>query len=350
MAPTTQPVVEPPAEEPAAPEAKPDIVEPAVQTPEPVEPSQPPTVEAPVTNTAASSPPPTGLSDKEIARRLRERQDVPVTVCRDWQPKRKGKGLPPDGRAVIGRIGWIKKQENSEWYEFVFLNDRRWPYEEPRRLLPCQLLEEIERLVEENQDVCLQVSGETTNDSQNAYLLLQRLAVVEASEFVQAPVVDSAADNQAKGPSTPATQSAEDQAQEGASALKKRMLDDRPGRAVRITPSPKRTKDENIESVAPAGRTPFTPGKKDIVVDRVVRIVKDADSPWWEARFESDNTLREPPLRLYPCLRLTQVQDKMRNLGFAEYKICISGEISYYKGRRYLLLRKILLERDMGQF
>ena len=61
------------------------------------------------------------------------------------------------------------------------------------------------------------------------------------------------------------------------------------------------------------------------------------------ARFESDNTLADEPIRLLPCKLL---QKAKRRGG----RLRISGEITRYQGRRYLLLRKVLPERRMGQF
>ena len=86
------------------------------------------------------------------------------------------------------------------------------------------------------------------------------------------------------------------------------------------------------------------------MVDRVVRIVKCRDGDWWEAHFQSDNTLREPPLRIHPSLMLVRAQSLSRAMGLADLKLRISGQITYYRGRRFLLLRKLLKQRNMGQF
>jgi hypothetical protein len=89
-------------------------------------------------------------------------------------------------------------------------------------------------------------------------------------------------------------------------------------------------------------------------------------------RFYADNTLQEPPLRLLPCTELERatkaasganapaankpasgVNTAANNMAAGSptttKKFRISGELSEYKGRRYLLLRKVQVERDMGQ-
>jgi len=88
-----------------------------------------------------------------------------------------------------------------------------------------------------------------------------------------------------------------------------------------------------------------------MAVDRLVRVVKAADGNWWEVRFESDNTGREPPMRLLPCKRLAAAQQALqsaRRNRIVQFRI--TGVITLYKGRRYLLLRKLLPEHQMDQF
>ena len=78
----------------------------------------------------------------------------------------------------------------------------------------------------------------------------------------------------------------------------------------------------------------------------IVRVLPDGSGRWSLARFEADNALRDPPLRVLPSL-LREVAEAKGSDGQV---LRISGEISRYKGRRYLLLRKVLKERQMGQF
>ena len=36
--------------------------------------------------------------------------------------------------------------------------------------------------------------------------------------------------------------------------------------------------------------------------------------------------------------------------GQGNLKLRITGEVQFYKGRRYILLRKVIKDRDMGEF
>ena len=303
------------------------------------------------------------ITEKEIARRLREEPIVPVTPNKGWRRRgKRAKPLPPEGTAVVNHPCRIAREKDSEWLVVTFENSRDRPWQSPRRLLQCRLLERIEDILTKDPNTRFRISGETTIDLKHAYLLLQQVSVVEDDETDEPRTGMTGQKNlspdekarAAKGsaPSAGGTDgNSEDQpTPDSTGDLRKALLKDDPGRAVRVAPAPERTKTENIKSVAPAGKSPFSHGKKELVVDRIVRIIKSQDGDWWEAHFQSDNTLREPPLRIHPSLMLVRAQSLSRAMGLADLKLRISGQITYYRGRRFLLLRKLLKQRNMGQF
>ncbi|MBN1943494.1 MAG: hypothetical protein JW849_09410 [Phycisphaerae bacterium] len=303
-------------------------------------------------------PPPPRLSPEEIARRLRSKGASPVVLPRGVKARSaavaaatsggESDGGPSasEGQAVAGRIGRVKKiprpGTEAEAFVVTFENNRRLPYESPRRLLPCRLLEEVETYLEAHPDVRFRFSGETTRDTKYSYLLLQRVAIVEEDVTdVEPPPV-------AKSPARKAT--TQPAGEDTTTGLIAEMLQDRPGRAIRTTPAPRRKADENVNSVAPAGETPFTPGKRELVVDRIIRVIQEPEGKWWQARFESDNTLREPPLRILPGLRLEWIKMMMADSGKSDMLLRVSGDVTYYRGKRYLMLRKVLRQRNMDEF
>ncbi len=263
---------------------------------------------------------------------------------------------------VTNHLCRIAKEKNSNWLVATFVNTRHQPWQAPRRLLPCRLLERIEDILAKNPKRQFRISGETTIDLKHAYLLLQQVSVVEDDETDEPRTGQTGQKNlspdekakAAKGSVASASgtdgNSEDQRTPDSTGDLRKALLKDDPGRAVRVAPAPERTKTENVRSVAPAGDKPFSHGKKDLVVDRIVRIIKSQDGDWWEAHFQSDNTLREPPLRIHPSLMLVRAKSLSRAMGLADLKLRISGQITYYRGRRFLLLRKLLKQRNMGQF
>ncbi|MBN1556026.1 MAG: hypothetical protein JXA11_14880 [Phycisphaerae bacterium] len=283
------------------------------------------------------------LTPEEIARRIRSKGPPPVVYPQQRNTRKRGVSrTAAEGQAVIGRIGRVKKIFHSDDYLVTFENNRHLPYQSPQRLLPCRLLEEVEAHLKDHPDARFRFSGECTRDTKHAYLLLDRVAVLE--ENVSDIEPSDAPDD------SPTSQPTSQPAADTTGSLITQMLRDRPGRAVRIAPSPKRKAEENVESVAPAGRTPFSPGKRDLVVDRIIRVIREPDSQWWQARFESDNTLREPPLRILPGLRLEWIKQMMADSGKSDMLLRVSGDVTYYKGKRYLMLRKVLRQRDLDQF
>ena len=96
----------------------------------------------------------------------------------------------------------------------------------------------------------------------------------------------------------------------------------------------------------------FAPGVGLLVVDRLVRVLPVGEGNWVEAVFEADNTGNEPPIRLLPNHMLPNVPaaDNASALTRPIPRYTVSGEILQYRGRRYLLLRKCIIKRDMNEF
>ena len=89
-----------------------------------------------------------------------------------------------------------------------------------------------------------------------------------------------------------------------------------------------------------------------MVIDRLVTFLPVGHGNWVEAVFEADNNGQEPPLRVLPSVFLPGPPDGADpdSMVGTTQRYWVSGEITEYRGRRYLLLRKALVRRDMGQF
>ena len=88
------------------------------------------------------------------------------------------------------------------------------------------------------------------------------------------------------------------------------------------------------------------------MIDRLVTFLPVGHGNWVEAVFEADNNGQEPPLRVLPSVLLPGPPDGTDpdSMVGTTQRYWVSGEIMEYRGRRYLLLRKALVRRDMGQF
>jgi len=147
---------------------------------------------------------------------------------------------------------------------------------------------------------------------------------------------------QAKQPSPPAaTKSQED-------VLKELLKDTMP----KPLASPEQGSDEAktppVKAVDPKAKVPFIVREGDVVINRLGRLDKDAKGSALFVYEADSSALTEPPLILLPCQKLEQMEGWAKQKPDA--KFVITGEITVYHSQGYLLLRKVMLYRDMGQF
>ena len=111
---------------------------------------------------------------------------------------------------------------------------------------------------------------------------------------------------------------------------------------------PDRPTTAAVKPVDPNAKTPLTVRENDFVSNRLGRLVAD-DRGLLLFAYEADaSNLSEPPLILLPCRNLEFMEKQLAKK--PNVRFIVSGEITIYKSRAYFLLRKAMLERDMGQF
>lgn len=262
---------------------------------------------------------------------------------------------------VIDRLCRIET-DPSGWVLLVFPNEQGRKPIRPRWALPNELLEEMEKLQTGNgsppvaerrgSQMLFRLSGETTVHRGNLFLLIRRVAIVEGPNDRAG---ENAATRSSSGPpkvaagGEAATQpkAATRPLEKGPSSahLMRALLNEKNPTPVIVTPRGTEPDASGVSSVAPRAKRPtITPATRNIIVDRLVTIQPAGVGKWCDATFEADNTLREPPARLLPCRMLNWVAKVRRS-----DRLRITGEITSYKGRRFLLLRKAIVERPLGQ-
>ncbi len=108
---------------------------------------------------------------------------------------------------------------------------------------------------------------------------------------------------------------------------------------------------------ATSGRGAVAPGAENLtlmregerIVDRTGRLTRSADGQFYEFHFDADGqAMRDPPVVILPSLKLVQmetaIQSSARDLRFR-----ITGEVTEYKGRNYVLLQKVVVVPDVVQ-
>jgi len=103
-----------------------------------------------------------------------------------------------------------------------------------------------------------------------------------------------------------------------------------------------------VEPVDPKAKMPLLVREGDRVMHRMGRLGKDRKGTLLFVYEADGRSLSEPPLILLPCLKLEQMELLASKKGNA--KFMVSGEVTVYHGKGYLLLRKVMLHRDLGQF
>ena len=112
-------------------------------------------------------------------------------------------------------------------------------------------------------------------------------------------------------------------------------------------------READEEVVAPAGGgagggTPLRLPDGYFLVDRTGRLVRDGD--WWVISFVSDNhpdKAPDPPMKLLPNQMLERMVRESQD-GTQTVHFIVSGEVTDFMGENYLLLRKLMRRRDMG--
>ena len=102
-------------------------------------------------------------------------------------------------------------------------------------------------------------------------------------------------------------------------------------------------------SVAPKAPTLTVLREGTPVVNRVGRLTVGRDGAPSELVFESDGqALRDPPLIVLPNLKLQIMEDAARN-NTREPRFRVSGVVTEYRGRNYLLLEKVTVINQATQ-
>ena len=101
-----------------------------------------------------------------------------------------------------------------------------------------------------------------------------------------------------------------------------------------------------VNPVAPGARPLTLKREGGYVNDRVGRVTKSADGKGFEFNFDADATaMQDPPMGLLPNLSLMMMQDQLKTSG-RDLRFRVSGMVTEYMGRNYLLLSKVIVIND----
>ncbi len=271
---------------------------------------------------------------------LLDHPPVPVTDPRDG-----GRGEKPDPSMVhldrtmiLRRPATLSRDGDTGWWmlDFAASGDDSTPPD--HRALPGSMLEQMIALRKETPEGTFVVTGETTVYHNVPYLLIRSAAMpVERPTPRTRP---ASPQPQTRPRTRPATAPSGDASSED---ILEQLLKDKPVRPILTRTA---TAPATRPAVGPTLKPIVLERRRGLISDRLVRIIPEQDTGWQIAAFIGDNTLREPPLRILPSTALWFAEGKVSPAN----RFRVSGEVTQFRGRRYLFPRKIIHERDMGQF
>jgi len=86
----------------------------------------------------------------------------------------------------------------------------------------------------------------------------------------------------------------------------------------------------------------------DLITDRVGRLTRGADGQF-EFTFDSDGkALQDPPVGVLPNIKLTLMENAVKSAS-RDLRFRISGQVTEYKGRNYILIDKVVIPPETTQ-
>jgi hypothetical protein len=109
-------------------------------------------------------------------------------------------------------------------------------------------------------------------------------------------------------------------------------------------PAPDRTSGAN--AVAPGAAQMSVIREGSFIVDRTGRLTKSADGQQYEFTFDADGkNMKDPPVIILPNLKLMAMETAV-NASSRDLQFRITGMVTEYRGRNYVLLEKVVVVPD----
>jgi hypothetical protein len=113
--------------------------------------------------------------------------------------------------------------------------------------------------------------------------------------------------------------------------------------------APATDKTSGRGAVAPASPAVTLRREGSYLVDQTGRLSRSADGQQMEFVFETDGkTMKDPPVVILPSLKLMAMESAVKGAN-RDLKFRISGMVTEYNGRNYVLLEKVVVVPDATQ-
>ncbi len=242
--------------------------------------------------------------------------------------------LLPEGYVLARRPARFGRDES--WWAIAIGEVPGLPVAPSLRVLPNRRLMLLERVLAAGKpDDTYLVTGRVTEFLGRNYVFLEEVTLPSDRGPVPAPPEAT------KAPEPPATQPTRPPT---ASEVIEQLMRDAPVRAPTPTSAPANTATEPGTGTAESGERVLPEGT--IVPEFPARLVK-LDLWWTLARESQGSRPAGPPYYVLPN-RLLEVMVAASAGGSRSMVFLVSGELTEYRGANYLLVRKVLTRRELG--
>ncbi|MCY2932272.1 MAG: hypothetical protein NTV86_22815 [Planctomycetota bacterium] len=303
---------------------------------------------------------------------LDEEPDTPVTRAGNARPEPVRNPLPPEGKQTVLRRARLERNAATGWSMLNFENEEGAEKLPVGWILPCRLLERMEQMAERESRIVFEVSCDNTIYDSRCFVLLRNVRVARAPmelpadspppPLPAAPAAQTPAEPAAQTPATaPAPGTTPPATAPAATAVKsiqkpfvgpssaevlQGLLRDRHGTPM-VVDDRKATPGERPRVAAPSRAEPslvLLEHANKMVVNRRAQLIATGNGAWKEIRFVDDNNLQMPPLTVLPSAMLKKAELNQ------ESDLAITGEITVYRGRQFIILHSVEPVLPLGRF
>ncbi|MCX5659528.1 MAG: hypothetical protein NTW19_07365 [Planctomycetota bacterium] len=252
----------------------------------------------------------------------------------------KAEKLRREGEFLANQHVRLKRAPNSSSLLVAFESDPQGT-PPPMAVLPGQLLQNMETLVQERGDQTLFViSGQVTTYRGSNYLL-------PTSTVVWSPPRNDAPPATAPAPMPGKNASADQVLQQMGSMIERNAAIESAPRVV-TTPPATKVMDPAVLGPAPGERATTLRREGEFVVERRGRLVHGTGNSTVMFAFDADaRTSPEPPMVLIPCQLLQSMENLSQERG-DRVVFVLTGQVFTYRGANYLLPTTMKLAIDKG--
>jgi hypothetical protein len=251
--------------------------------------------------------------------------------------------LVRQGSFIVSRRGRVVRGDAGEVI-FVFDADAQGKAEAPMVLLPISHLQNLERIADKaDASTRFNISGQVTSYHQRNYLLMDRPAEIVRVAPVATPSEPAMPAAKPSDEPKPAPSDASDP-DAMMKSMEKSAASRDTARPIVAPAAPAPAPTAASDTPAPAMGSGKAQREGTFIASRRGRLIRQPTGEW-NLTFDADASGKsDAPMPLLPCLNL-MAMEKLAERGGESATMSVSGVVTFYKGKNYLLPTMYVLNR-----